>query len=163
MTATAIRFRRLGAACRSALTLVSFLAVAIVGGCSSHELDTAKVHGTVTLDGQPLETGLVFFQPEKGRMAVGKIQSDGSYALFTYVRNGDDGAIVGRHKVSVVPPIAEGELEAIPEMKRPIPACYQSAGTSKLEYVVEAGKDNVINIELSESAGKPNRHDVGTN
>jgi hypothetical protein len=85
-------------------------------------------------------------------MAVGKIERDGSYALFTYVRNGNDGAIVGRHRVSVVPPLAEGEHDSPPEMKRPIPARYQSAGTSKLEFEVEAGKKNVINIELSNSA-----------
>jgi hypothetical protein len=139
---------------RSTSAPILAIAVLLIGGCSSHELDTAKVRGTVTLDGQPLETGLVFFRPDSGRMAVGKIQRDGSYTLFTYVRNGDDGAIVGRHKVSVVPPMAEGELDSVPDMKRPIPAQYQSADTSKLEFVVEAGKDNVINIELSDRVGK---------
>lgn len=138
-------------ACWRALTLMALLAVAI-GGCSSHELETAQVQGIVTLDGKPLETGLVLFQPAKGRMAVGKIQPDGNYALFTYVRNGDDGAIVGRHRVSIVPPLAEGELDPAPMMKRLIPARYQSAGTSKLEFQVEAGRRNVINIELSNSA-----------
>jgi hypothetical protein len=152
MTATRMDPPRLNAACFSAV-VVAFVAAAIAGGCSSHELETAKVHGTVTLDGQPLETGLIFFQPEQGRMAVGKIQSDGSYKLFTYEKNGDDGAIVGRHRVSVVPPIAEGEFDAIPAMKQPIPARYQSAGTSKLEFLVEAGKDNVFDIKLSERTG----------
>jgi hypothetical protein len=154
MTALEVNPPRLKTACRSTLAFAALVAVASGGGCSSQELETARVHGMVTLNGQPLETGLVFFRPEKGRMAVGKIQADGSYALFTYVRDGDDGAIVGRHQVSVVPPNAEGELDAAPEMKRPIPAHYHSASTSKLEFVVEAGKDNVINIDLSESAGK---------
>jgi hypothetical protein len=92
---------------RIVLVFASVVAFATFDGCSNHQLDTAHVHGMVTLDGQPLDAGFVFFRPAKGRMAVGKIQQDGSYVLFTYVRDGDDGAIVGHHKVSVVPPAAE--------------------------------------------------------
>ena len=82
-------------------------------------------------------------------MAVGKIQQDGTYVLSTYERNGSDGAIVGRHRASIVPPLAEGEFDAPPAMTRPIPEKYQSEGTSMLEFDVEPGKDNVIDIELT--------------
>jgi hypothetical protein len=141
---------RFGIIWRRAWALAILLAISIAGGCSSsYQLDTAKVHGTVTLDGQPLDAGLVFFRPEKGRMAVGKIQPNGSYVMFTYVRDGDDGAIVGRHKVSVVPPLASAESEIVPVMKSPIPNRYQSEGTSQLEFNVEAGKDNIFDIALS--------------
>jgi hypothetical protein len=82
-------------------------------------------------------------------MAVGKIQQDGTYVLSTYERNGSDGAIVGRHRASIVPPLAEGEFDAPPAMTRPIPEKYQSEGTSLLVYEVKADTDNVIDIELS--------------
>ena len=91
---------------------------------------------------------MVFFRPESGRMALGKIQSDGSYVLFTYKKNGSDGAIVGHHKVSVVPPL-ESEFDPPPAMTRPIPEKYQSEGTSMLEFDVEPDKDNVIDIGLT--------------
>jgi hypothetical protein len=150
MTNGRIKSRRSSYIWRCAYAHVAVIAITFLSGCSSsYQLDTAKVHGTVTLDGQPLDAGLVFFRPEKGRMAVGKIQPNGSYVLFTYVRDGDDGAIVGRHKVSVVPPLPSAESEIAPEMKSPIPNKYQSEGTSRLEFEVEAGKDNKFDIALS--------------
>jgi hypothetical protein len=36
-------------------------------------------------------------------------------------------------------------------MARPIPEKYQSEGTAMLAFNIEAGKDNVIDIELSSS------------
>lgn len=134
----------------AAQALVATGIVLIFGGCSpSYQLDTAKVHGNVTLDGKPLTAGQVFFRPEKGRMAVGNIQPDGTYALFTYIRDGDDGAIVGRHKVTVVPSLTPATVEFAPETKSPIPEKYQSEGTSGLEFTVEAAKDNQLDIALS--------------
>jgi hypothetical protein len=149
MLAVEIRLLRWRAADRFATNVFLVLALTGLSGCSNHQLDTAKVHGKVTLDGKPLDAGMVFFRPTRGRMAVGKIQSDGSYALFTYVRDGDDGAIVGRHKVSVVPPPVEGELDTLPEDKRPIPSRYHAESTSQLEFDVEGGKDNTIDILLT--------------
>ena len=130
---------------------LAWVAMLFCCGCSRSGLETAPVRGVVKLDGQPLDAGMVFFRPERGRMAVGKIQQDGSYVLSTYEKNGDDGAIVGRHKASVIPPLAEGTLDVAPAMTRPIPEKYQSAGTSQLEFNVEPGKENVIDIGLTSS------------
>jgi hypothetical protein len=128
---------------------LAWVALLFCCGCSHSGLETAPVRGVVKLDGQPLDAGMVFFRPERGRMAVGKIRQDGSYVLSTYEKNGDDGAIVGRHKASVIPPLAEGTLDVAPAMTRPIPEKYQSAGTSLLVYEVEADTNNLIDIELS--------------
>jgi hypothetical protein len=128
---------------------LAWVAMLFCCGCSRSGLETAPVRGVVKLDGQPLDAGMVFFRPEKGRMAVGKIQQDGTYVLCTYDKNGSDGAIVGRHKASIIPPLAEGEFDAPPAMTRPIPERYHSEGTSKLEFDVAPGKDNVIDIALT--------------
>ena len=131
------------------LARLASMTVLLCCGCSRSGLETAPVHGVVRLDGRPLDAGMVFFRPDKGRMAVGKIQQDGTYILSTYEKNGNDGAIVGHHKVTVVPPLAEGEFDAPPAMTRSIPEKYQSEGTSLLAYEVKTGTENVIDIELS--------------
>ena len=51
----------------------------------------AKVSGVATLDGKPLERGMVGFAPIDGGMrAAGIIQSDGSYTLSTNRESGLD-------------------------------------------------------------------------
>lgn len=129
---------------------IACIAMVLCCGCSTSELDTAPVRGTVTLDGKAIDSGMVFFRPERGRMAIGKIQPDGTYVLFTYVKDGSDGAIVGRHHVTVVPPMANGphaEAEA-PTMAHPIPEKYHSEATSNLQFDVQPGRTNVIDIVL---------------
>src|SRR4051794_18765929 len=109
------------------------LAFALVGGCSRYQLDTAPVHGLVTLDGEPLEGGVVTFLPSRGRAASGLIQPDGSYSLATYVQNPKDGAIVGHHRVSVTPKGSfEGQVEKAPK-DRSIPDNYRSPNGSPIE------------------------------
>lgn len=80
-------------------------------GCSkAGRLETEAVSGTVSLDGKPLTVGTVIFTPEMGRAATGPIRADGSYTLGTY--RPDDGAILGRHRVTVMarenPPASTG-------------------------------------------------------
>jgi hypothetical protein len=59
------------------------------------------VKGKVTYKGQPLTTGIIRFDPTNGygRMATGKIQSDGSFVLST-LKDGD-GVVAGAHKVFI--------------------------------------------------------------
>jgi hypothetical protein len=59
-----------------------------------------SVKGKVTYKGQPLTTGIIRFEPDGyGRMATGKIQSDGSFVLST-LKEGD-GVVAGAHKVFI--------------------------------------------------------------
>lgn len=76
------------------------IAAAMAVGCSRGPA-TAKVTGSVTLDGKPLAFGSVMFQGATGgQPARGDIQPDGTFALTTFATG--DGAIVGNHRVRVV-------------------------------------------------------------
>lgn len=113
----------------------------------------SEVSGTVTLDGKPLERGLVGFTPLNGGMrASGPIESDGSYTLST---NRDAGLEPGEYTVSVVsrepgPPATSG-----PPIPGPFitPQHYASDTTSGLKFTVERGS-NTIDLELT-AAGAP--------
>jgi hypothetical protein len=117
-------------------------------GCGrpAHQLETAPVYGTVTLDGNPLPSGYVVVPTARGRMASGKIQPDGSFVLSTY--EDGDGAQVGTHPV-VVNEVAPDEFSSIPVQNRvPIPPRYASAGTSGLQVTVKPGEENVLELTL---------------
>ncbi|MFO0790069.1 MAG: hypothetical protein U0805_11495 [Pirellulales bacterium] len=87
---------------RSAVVILPLLAFAFVvaTGCGRGSASTAKVIGSVTLDGKPLTTGNVITLPTAGRGARGPIKSDGTFELGTFSKT--DGAMVGVHKVAVV-------------------------------------------------------------
>lgn len=53
----------------------------------------------MTRAGKPVTQGMVMFQPEKGRMGVGKLGSDGRFTITTFTAG--DGAIIGRHTVAI--------------------------------------------------------------
>lgn len=134
-------------------------AVLFVSGCGSKYPETAKVAGKVTYQGQPLSTGRVSFWPEKGRPAMGEIQSDGTYELTSF-RKGD-GAVPGRHRVSItskqsVPPNAQKSPAAVefirgwgdnPGVEWLIPKKYEQAETSGLTADVHSGS-NTIDFSL---------------
>lgn len=90
------------------LVLVS--ACAIVSGCGGPDpYATVPVTGVVTCNGKPVANGVVNFTPlpdqegrgegNRGRVALGKTDSEGKFTLTTYQNN--DGAIKGRHTVTV--------------------------------------------------------------
>lgn len=135
-------------------TLGQFIAVAlasvIVCGCSnSGQLETAPVSGRVLLDGKPLPFGVVTFIPSLGRAAKGEVQADGSFRLGTY--KGDDGAIIGKHKVSVIAirPPASGESSAErTDNVFLLPSRYAIAEESGFEFEVKANDANKFILEL---------------
>jgi hypothetical protein len=126
------------------LTGCAFLLCILVGCSGSHERETEKVSGVVTLDGKPMTQGTVMFVPETGRAGLGVIGSDGAYQLTTY--KPDDGALVGHHKVSVA--IPEGS-ETRPTRSIVIPRRYMSAESSGLTFEVKAGAENRIDLKLT--------------
>lgn len=80
-----------------ATAICSFVMLAAVG-CDSGP-PTGEVTGTVTLDGEPLDNALVTFVPQGGgQSAMGKTDDSGKYTLH---RRGEEGALVGSHKVVV--------------------------------------------------------------
>lgn len=115
-------------------------------GCGGNP---ATVTGVVMMDGRPLNTGTVGFNPVSGGMkAVGIIQSDGSYELKT---NRETGLQVGEYQTTVIA-LEPGEEVVHGGPPRPgkniTPKRYGSTSTSGLKFTVKQGS-NVIDIELS--------------
>ena len=141
---------------RNVLRGVSLLLVAgllaAVCGCG-REFELAPAKGKVTYNGNALEFGSVVFQPEKGPPARGTIQSDGSFALET---DGENGAIVGKHKVRVTctesqrPGYTPPAGEEAGVGKSLIPKKFTRAPTSGLTEEVTAGGPNEFTIDLKD-------------
>jgi len=138
---------------RGCLPLAAFLLALAAAGCGKAKPATAPVTGRVLLDGKPVAGAAVMLEPVGGGVpARGSTGADGSFTLSTFGR--DDGALVGRHRVSVSKFVVEGVaanelgLEAAPgppglQPKAALPARYADAKTSGLEATVEAGGTKV--------------------
>jgi len=76
------------------------LSVVILAGCGPSGPAIGQVSGTITLDGQPVEEAMVFFEPVTGgRSSTAMTDADGKYVL-NYVGT-EKGALVGEHVVKV--------------------------------------------------------------
>jgi hypothetical protein len=130
--------------------MVRMIALVVIVGCVRPDgMETAPVRGMVTLGGKPYtQGGYVVFRPESpGKMATAVIQSDGSFELSTYARG--DGAIIGKHKVIVSPPIPDiKDDEADVPITSPIPKKLRSPTTSDLVCDVKADITNDFPILL---------------
>ena len=119
---------------------VARLTLMTTAGCSRDAVEMAPVHGTVTMNGQPVGNVLVVFQPEAKpgqieaptRPSMATADADGHYELSTKVEG--DGAAVGKHTVSIA--AASGEA--------PPPGRLPHGHTVE----VTPG-DNEINLELT--------------
>ena len=135
------------------LSLLLAIPVAIMlTGCGDSTLGT--VSGTVTLDGRPLDQGLVVFEDRDRGVSVNTaIGSDGSFVVETYDQTG---LAPGEYAVAVKPgALGDGEtplVESATTTSRPengaIPAWYGSTRTSGLVVTVTPG-ENHIPLELS--------------
>lgn len=137
--------------CRSLLgAYCSLCCLLFLAGCkNSYQLETAPVRGKITIDGKPLQTGKVRFAPERGRGATGDIQPDGTYKLTTY--SPDDGAIVGKHRVSIEARRDAGKRSVENEEPVPpslIPEYYADESKSGLEFDVKSGETNKADFSL---------------
>lgn len=140
---------------------VAALGAIFLGGCGGdvdQDLpEIAQVTGTVKLDGVALADAQVTFIPEKGPTATGKTDADGKFVLGT--KSSDDGAVIGKHKISVTKQaataseITSADAYAVPDPNKPaaggIPPKYADANSSGLTATIEAGKENVVPVELS--------------
>jgi hypothetical protein len=140
---------------------LSVLFVGCAGGVGDRP-KVAPVSGKVTQKGKPLTGGDVMFTPSggpegaSGHIATGQIGTDGSYTLTTF--NTGDGAVLGKHKVTVVAR-ETADLRKMNELKGGaiayklpkslVPPKYTKVDTTPLTYTVDDGR-NTINIELPE-------------
>lgn len=115
--------------------------------------DRRVVSGAVTLNGAPLEGGIISFIPQpEGPIATGKIR-DGKYEVIN-----KGGVPLGKHRVKIkgapiLPARTEGmslaEIDAATKPPIAIPEKYNEK--SELETTVEAGSEPfTVNFELKE-------------
>ncbi len=115
--------------------------LALHAGCGGRaHTPEGKVSGKVTLDGEPIKSGVVeFFSPDLGIGAIGMIDSDGAYTL-----NGP--LTVGGYAVTIQPAVPEPGQPAPPPAK--IPSKYATASTSGFTLQVAEGP-NTIDLPLA--------------
>ena len=113
---------------------------AMLAGCGGANM--SPVSGTVSHNGATVSSGRVVFRPEgAGAVAVGAIQSDGTFQLTT--KRSGDGAVVGQYRVMIA-----GDMDATDKRLR---VSYLSPKEPPLEVV--AGKDNQFVINVREKDG----------
>ena len=127
------RYRRL-----SGLFLFGLLG-ALLSGCGQGET-LVPVTGKVTIDGKPLGTGSVTFEPDsskgtKAQVAAGEIDAQGNYKLMS---GGKEGAAPGWYKVAVIAqePADSKNPYAIP--KSIVNSKFRDVKTSNLSVEVVA-------------------------
>jgi hypothetical protein len=115
--------------------IISMASVVLLGlftGCGPASGTLApliQVKGKVTYKGQPVTQGMIRFEPDGyGRMATGKIESDGSFTLSTLGK--DDGVVAGTHKVFITGTAPAGKKDLIPKK-------YTQAGSTDLVAEVD--------------------------
>ena len=128
---------------------VLLLSLSVIG-CGKSGPPTVPVEGIATYQGKPLPLGSVLFVPQdKHSQAKGsKIDANGHYRVEV---------VPGKYQVEVRmfarlrgQPELEGEGAKIdmPEVDWIIPEKYSHSRTSGLEFVVEADKENKIDLPM---------------
>ena len=120
-------------------------------GCRDDgRLPTYPVAGQVNWsDDAPFVGGadafVVFESIEHGVTATGVVSEDGGFEVGTYEPG--DGAVEGRHRVSLSPPTPGGDPDK-GGRKVLLPPRYRSLETSGLEATVSAGGENRVVLIL---------------
>ncbi|RLS82093.1 MAG: hypothetical protein DWI04_05370 [Planctomycetota bacterium] len=126
------------------------MAVVLVGpaGCIRPPL-LVPVKGVVLLDGKPLSSGVVQFQPAAGQMASGVIEGDGTFTLSRHLPN--DGVPPGTYRVAVTAFDRLAEVQAVENLI--VPVKYTRFGSSGIEFTVFPGTLEPLVVSLSSEAG----------
>jgi hypothetical protein len=143
-------------AMQSTYRLVTAAALAVVlalaaAGCGGHGIPREPVSGKVTLDGSPLDNGLITFTPEDNtRPPAGTAITDGSYRMGRA-----DGPAPGPHTVTISSRKPTGKkLKSadfpgtfVEETRESIPPQYNV--DSRLGIEVKRGGENRFDFDLS--------------
>jgi hypothetical protein len=126
------------------ITGIVFAAVLFCAGCNSGS-SKVKVHGKVTLDGQPVPTGSIAFIPTDGKgQTAGGIIKDGTYQAEVSVGSMrveiHYGKVVGKRKLYDTP-----DSLSVDQTAEQIPAKYNTQ--SQLTETI-TGKSSEINFDL---------------
>ena len=142
----------------SHLARAAVVALASVGcGGGGDDLPREPVSGKVTLDGQPLEKGMITFIPTRGTepVASGVIEG-GAYAVARA-----DGPVPGPHRVTIWAKKPTGKKlrdpdnpdQMIEEVRDVIPPRYNL--NSELTAEVKAGGNNTFDFDLTSAKAAP--------
>lgn len=114
-------------------------------GCGGSDVPrTAKVQGTVTMNGKPVPNiGVVFFPVGSGPMASGNTDDQGKFELTTV--SPKDGAVIGQHRVA----FGAAEESSSEYARKTLPARYESPETSRVTADVADGKVNEFSFDLT--------------
>jgi len=125
------------------------LAAALVGGCQNKGSDRTAVSGEVTLDGQPLATGMITVIPIRGTPASAEI-ANGKFAISAGV-----GPSPGECTVEIlsykktgrkIPGIGADGTDKTDEVIQIVPDRYNVRST--LKQTLKPGSDNPFTFEL---------------
>lgn len=134
-------------ACLATISLLPVLMGHRNRGPMPYEL--APVSGTVSLDGSTLTRGLVRLVPDvslgtKGPTGIGVINANGQFRVATA---GYDGAVVGHHRVTVIP-LDVVQADPTKFVLQPIPDHFTNPTTSGLMCEVTSKADNTLPLNL---------------
>ena len=133
------------------LVVVSFLSLFATFGCSSgtKESPVAPISGSVSYLGKPVQAGVITFSPTNGGpSAQGRIQQGRIVEVVTVSQSSERaGAPLGEHRVTCR--AGTGSLDGDVGMQEHLPEIYNSISKSPLLVVVEAGKDNTFQFDLT--------------
>ena len=145
---------------RAALRLLAAVAVVVgTSGCFKPPL-LVPVKGVVLLDGKPLSSGVVQFQPAAGQLAFGMIGEDGTFTLSRHVPN--DGIPPGTYRVAVTAFDPMAEVQSVENLI--VPVKYTRFGSSGIEFTVFPGtiKPLVVSLSSDAAGGERPLTDAGT-
>lgn len=130
--------------------MLCVMAAALLAGCSPTlppKPQTFPVHGTVTLGGQPVHGGRVFFEPVDFATGAipgrGQLDKDGKYTMSAFVDQ--EGMVPGEFKVYFEDDMRPAKALGAEPTK--YPEKYRKADESDLKVAVKA-EDNTIDIKL---------------
>src|SRR5437899_3346693 len=103
-----------------------------LAGCSGDGPKIVSVSGTLTYKGKPVPNVNIDFTPEQGRASLAQTDAEGRFTVKYADRQ--EGAIVGKHKISV----------------RPNPLAEQRANMENKKYIVTAEMKELFDRYSSE-------------
>lgn len=126
--------------------------VLFCAGCGNQSLyEVAVVRGTVTLDGKPLTGGKVMFAPvaqgqnaKSGKPGFGQLNRDGTFVVSTYGK--EDGAVIGKHWVSIMRNLKVGDSEKPTTEEPEMP--FERVTFPRQQNIV-SGQENIVEIALT--------------
>lgn len=120
----------------------------LLAGCGGRSYQTAPVSGRVTLDNKPLANATVTFVPVTAPgerypppSSVGLTDASGHYSLVLNNDAKTEGAVVGKHKVTIVLGAEAAAHDTVPTFHRQLPEQYNRKTTLECD-VPAAGRQD---------------------